>query len=198
MQESQEEMHGRLDGLVTSERQHANAVNQKLHVASIDVAKEKTQFVEKIALGIGAVITAIVSFMGSHCGNLRPIWIVRAALVLLVLALFLALFRNWIYSFYTLVFHLRLDYEAKQRLEDAKANFIQCFPAADRETGTKIDSKDFLEQHKSNKKERDAAIAKLLKREDRIMFAAKYSEIFALCFAATAIAGLVVIAWTSF
>jgi hypothetical protein len=68
----------------------------------IDIAKERTQFFEKLAIGSGATIAAIVSFLGAHSQRLQPPWILRASLVALVVTLFSALFRNLRYPKYVL------------------------------------------------------------------------------------------------
>jgi hypothetical protein len=54
----------------------ANAnLNEALKTANqtqIDIAKERTQFFEKLAIGSGATIAAMVSFFGAHSQRLQP------------------------------------------------------------------------------------------------------------------------------
>jgi len=64
----------------------------------LDGAKERTQFFEKLAIGAGATIAALVSFLGANNKRvLHPEWILRCALVALVVAMFGAMLRNYIY-----------------------------------------------------------------------------------------------------
>jgi hypothetical protein len=61
-------------------------------------AKERTQFFEKLAIGSGATIAALVSFLGANDKRvLHPHWILSCALVALVVAIFTAMFRNYMY-----------------------------------------------------------------------------------------------------
>jgi hypothetical protein len=61
---------------------------------SVDISKEKTQYFEKIALASAGTIALVVSFVGSHAGRLQPPWLLRSALIVLVLAMITAMYRN--------------------------------------------------------------------------------------------------------
>src|ERR1035437_5934655 len=50
-----------------------------------DAASERTSFFEKIAIGAGATIAAVVSFLGAKPHSLEPRWALRASLVTLAL-----------------------------------------------------------------------------------------------------------------
>jgi hypothetical protein len=83
-------------------QERVNAAVAAAEQTQIDIAKERTQFFEKLAIGSGATIAALVSFLGAHSEKLRPPWILRTSLVALVVAIFSALFRNLRYPNYVL------------------------------------------------------------------------------------------------
>ena len=60
--------------------------NTSVVQASLDAAKEKMLFFEKITLGSGAIVTAVVSFVGSQKQHLEPAWLLRSTLVIWALA----------------------------------------------------------------------------------------------------------------
>src|SRR6266481_3639165 len=68
----------------------------------VELAKERTQYFEKLAIGSGATIAAIVSFLGVHAGKLHPVWIMQCSLISLVVAIVAALYRNFRYPHYIL------------------------------------------------------------------------------------------------
>lgn len=56
----------RLEGAI----KHAADINERALEVYAEVAKEKTHYFEKIALGSGATIALLVSFVGSHMPQL--------------------------------------------------------------------------------------------------------------------------------
>jgi hypothetical protein len=78
----------------------ANAADAAFDQAQVDIAKERTQFFEKLAIGSGAAITALVSFLGAHPKCLRPPWALRTSLVSLAVAILAALCRSLTYQEY--------------------------------------------------------------------------------------------------
>jgi hypothetical protein len=64
-----------------------------------DAASERTSFYDKIAIGAGAAIAAMVSFLGAKPHTLEPRWMLRASLVTLGLTMFTALLRNFLYPY---------------------------------------------------------------------------------------------------
>ena len=85
----------RLKKLLESAYTNATDVGNQAAQAHADIAKEKTQYFEKIALGSGATIAAVVSFVGVHAGRLKPPFLLRSALVTLVAAMVSSMYRNW-------------------------------------------------------------------------------------------------------
>ena len=92
----------RLQHLHDAAKGNLNEAVKTTNQTQIDIANERTQFFEKLAIGSGATIAALVSFLGAHSGGLRPPWILRTSLVALVVAIFSALYRNLRYPNYVL------------------------------------------------------------------------------------------------
>jgi hypothetical protein len=61
-----------------------------------DAATGRISFFQKITIGTGASIAAIVSFLGTKSHTLQPRWVLRASLVTLAFVLFTALLRNFL------------------------------------------------------------------------------------------------------
>jgi hypothetical protein len=78
----------------------ANEADAAAEQAQVDIARERTQFFEKVAIGSGAAITALVSFLGAHPKSLRPPWVLRTSLISLVVAILAALCRSLTYQKY--------------------------------------------------------------------------------------------------
>jgi hypothetical protein len=66
----------------------------------LEAATQRTSFFEKIAIGSGATIAALVSFLGTHAAGLHPHWVLRCSLVSLAIAMVSALYRNYMYPHY--------------------------------------------------------------------------------------------------
>jgi hypothetical protein len=90
----------------------------------IDSGAEKAQYFEKLAIGSGAAIAAMVSFLGGHTGRLQPAWIPRCSLVSLVIAMFAALYRNFRYPFYVTAVRTRILYRSSPRATRVRAQRI--------------------------------------------------------------------------
>src|SRR5208282_3981725 len=99
----------RLNNLFQNAIKRANETEDRSTQASVDIAKEKTQYFEKIALANAATIALVVSFVGaahsgadSHSGRLQPACMLCWALVALLLAMISAMLRNWLNPSYVI------------------------------------------------------------------------------------------------
>src|SRR5262245_55974215 len=110
----------RLEALWNSAIAQARAANDRAVQASVDIVKDKTQYFEKIALACAGTIALTVSFIGSHSGRLQPPWLLRSALIVLVLAMIAAMYRNWKFPFYILAYHAARDLDAKLERQRCK------------------------------------------------------------------------------
>jgi hypothetical protein len=106
--------------------QYAREMNQRAIDGAIDVAKEKTQYFEKIALAAGGTIALVVSFVGAHADKkLQPQWLLRSAFVTLALTMIAAMFRNWRYPFYVMNTHGRQELAARLDRERTKCALLK-------------------------------------------------------------------------
>jgi hypothetical protein len=88
----------RLRRLLQSADQSVRDAEADYSETQLDLAKGKTQYFEKLAIGSGAAIAAIVSFLGVHAGKLQPVRIMQCSIISLVAALY----RNFRYPYYVL------------------------------------------------------------------------------------------------
>src|SRR5579871_6357177 len=136
-----------------SARKHAADMNERAVQVSLDIGKEKTQYFEKIALASGGTIALVVSFVGSHAGRLQPPWLLRSALVALVLSMVGAMYRNWRFPFYLFAVYGRQFMEAKQQKMYREREYVTAFPALARnDDGTAVDLAAFTRQTAEDEK----------------------------------------------
>ena len=178
----------------------AAKINAEAVQASIDLAKEKTQYFEKIALGSGVTIAVVVSFVGAHSGKLQPPWLLRSALVSLALAMIGAMYRNWEYQFYVIALWYRKDFAAKLERECCKRDYLAAFAnrAVWIEDGEQVDAVAFAQDYNDYEKKLEGSIAKSQTMEDRAFKATKYVEFATLAFGGIGVCLLIWVAWRNF
>ncbi len=155
----------RLMALFESAAKYAAKANQRAVQVSVEIGKEKTQYFEKIALACAGTIALVVSFVGSHAGRLQPGWLLRSALIALVLAMIAAIYRNWKFPFYLLAHHARQNFVAKQEKERYRRDYILVVPSFALEDGKPIEVQKFLAQFAEDEKLLDKRIAECKKQE---------------------------------
>ena len=137
----------RLKKLLESADTSATEIINQAAQAQTDIAKEKTQYFEKIALGSGATIAAVVSFIGSHSGRLKPPYLLRSALVTLIATMVGSMYRNWRYPYYINGVWLVNEYQATRRREQRRADFFEAVPVNSMQTGMPIDGAKWAADH---------------------------------------------------
>ena len=172
--------------------------NKEAADSGTEIAREKTQYFEKLALGSGATIAALISFLGSHASRLQPRWLLRTALITLVCTMVLSLFRNWLYPFYVLNAKLTVEFEAKREEGRCKKELLQAVPALSLEDGLPIDMDEWLVQHQSDEDTLVKWISECHTTERRAWTWTIRSESAALILAITSMVLLIVLAWRNF
>jgi|SRR5579859_4422074 len=189
----------RLETLLESATQHVNEVNQRAAQASLDIAIEKTKYFEKIALACAGTIALVVSFVGSHAGRLQPIWLLRSALAVLLLAMVVAMYRNWKYPFYLLASYAQEKFIAAQEMQRRKRDFIKAVPSLIvEEEGKPIDVQKFLIQFNESDKLFDKRIAEFKAQENAAFDEVKRVERAALALTVAGMVLLIALAWNNF
>jgi hypothetical protein len=157
---------GRLQLLMQRADQSLKDAEDELVETQVDIAKEKTQYFEKLAIGSGAAIAAIVSFLGTHNGKLEPTWILRCSLISLVIAMVAALYRNFRYPNYVLAVKNCRWIEASRYQQQCKNSVFHAEQdAIDIHSGALID----LQKWKNDFQESDVGLAVLIhERTERV------------------------------
>jgi len=177
---------------------HATDMNQRSVQTSIEIAKEKTQFFEKVILGCGATVTLIVSFVGAHAGRLQPRWLLRASLISLVLGIVSGLYRNWKVQWYYLASARREDRKALLAKEQARKSIILTGRARDTGDGQLIDPITWVIDHAKDENALLDEITKLENIEKDSFALAKTMEYVTLSLSILGVALLVALAWVNF
>ena len=164
----------------------------------IELAKERTQYFEKLALGSGATIAAVVSFIGTHLGRLRPPLLLRSTLVILVVAMLAAMARNWFYPRYVLATFLREYDEALLEREKTRAGYFSAGPALSLQDGKPIDVQGWLAHHEQIKPILNLKISQFEAESEHWLKLIKVLELICLGASGLAIASLVLLAWINF
>jgi len=183
---------------IAAARQKASEANQRTSNTSIEVGKEKTQYFEKIALGTGATIAAIVSFVGSSPASIHSPLLVKLALVLLVIGLAAAMYRNWRYPFYTMSVWLRAEAEAKLQVEHCEYELFDDHPDIQIiEDGLLVPHDLWKHKYEQQRMQSTETITAAIKRENRIFLEIQTVENAALILIILAIVLLTALIWVN-
>lgn len=177
---------------------HAHDMNQRAVDVFTDVAKEKTQYFEKIALASGGTIALVVSFVGSHAGRLQPVWLLRSALVVLVRAMIAAMYRNWKYPFYLTAAYSKNHYIAIRDEEKCRLDYLEAVRPNVIQEGGPIDITKTRADFSKADKVFEAKIAELEKEETSVFRLVGWVERAALFLVVTGMALLIALAWRNF
>ena len=177
---------------------HAENVESALHKSTIEIASETTKYFEKVALGSGATIAAMVSFIGSHSGKLSPPYLLRSALVTLVMAMLTAMYRNWRYPRYVLTQYQAQHYQAMLNREQCKRDYFMAAPTASLQDGKIINPQEFAKYVEGIETTFTAYIARFKKIETRISKEVEWMGNVSLLCAVVGIGQLIALAWINF
>jgi hypothetical protein len=125
-------------------RDFAAEANLRAAEATSELAKERTQYFEKITLAAGTSIALVVSFVGAHAGRLQPPWLLRAALTALFLTMGVAMLRSLRYHTYVHSVHTRQYAVAALERDRSKRDLIEQHPMLDGSTGKLVDVPSYL------------------------------------------------------
>ena len=181
---------------ILAAQQKATEANHRTSQASVDVGKEKVQYFEKIALGTGATIAAIISFVGSSPASIHTPKVLKTSLVLFVLGLVGAMYRNWRYPFYTMSVWIRTDAEAKLQVEQCEYELFDEHPEIQiLEFGKPVPHDTWATEYEKRKAIAEKNINDAIKRENRIFFEIQIVENASLILIVLAIVSLVALIW---
>jgi hypothetical protein len=183
----------RMRQLMKSADQSVREIETDNSKTSVDLAKERTQYFEKLAIGSGATIAAIVTFLGSHAGKLQPVWIMQCSLICLLVAIVAALYRNFRYPNYILAVNDVSWINAKVYQQQRKKELFKFEPnAISLQTGKSIDAAAWIAEAEKAESEMRPIIQQREKCHKRLLREVKVSEI--ICIVAVS-AAMISLAW---
>jgi len=188
----------RLKARLDSASKHATDTNRRAVEVRAEIAKEKTQYFEKIALASAGTIALVVSFVGLHVGKLSPPWLLRSALIALVLAMIAAMYRNWKYPCYLMACYSKQEFIAMRDREQCRLDLLVTVPALSMRDGKPIDVEKARVDFGKTDKEFEGEIAKFQKQETSVFNLVRRVERVALTLVVTGMALLVAVAWKTF
>jgi hypothetical protein len=180
------------------DKKFASEANLRAVQISNDIGKEKTQYFEKIALAAGGTIALVVSFVGAHAGRLRPPWLLRSALVTLVLTMIGAMWRNWKFPFYQIANYGRQYVAAQLERERSKRDLVVSVPSINPDTGQPNDVQAIHAQFAVDEKTLNSKIAECQRQEDSAFRQTKWLEYAALTLIVVSMGMLIALAWLNF
>jgi hypothetical protein len=182
-----------------SARRHSSDLNQRAVQISLDIGKEKTQFFEKIALASGGTVALVVSFIGAHKEHLQPPWLLRSALIALVLSMVSATYRNWRFPFYVIAVYGRQYLEAKREAMYRERDYVHGTNALTvDDAGKSVTLDDFNKQLAEDEKTFDKKIKECKQQEDTSFKVVQFIEHITLGLITAGMAMLVGLAWRNF
>lgn len=184
----------RLEGAI----KHAADINERALEVYAEVAKEKTHYFEKIALGSGATIALLVSFVGSHASRLQPAWLLRSALIVLVLAMVATMYRNLRYPYYLTAAYSNQNYVALRAREQCRLDLLLKFPDQHLKHGKPVDVQETKEEFGKADRGFEEEIAKFQKQETSVFKQVGSVEGIALFLVVVGMALLIALAWINF
>jgi hypothetical protein len=182
-----------------SVRKHAKNMNERAVQGSLDIGKEKTQFFEKIALTSGGTIALVVSFVGAHAGRLQPPWLLRSALVTLVLSMIGATYRNWRFQFYLHANYVGQYLDAKMKATNGERDCVRSGAVilVD-EAGASISIEDSNKRLTEEEKGWQKQLDKFKRQENRSVLVVQITEYATLGLFLLGMVMLVELAWRNF
>lgn len=179
-------------------REREKSANADIVQTSLDIAKRRTQYFEKLVIGSGATIAALVSFLGTHSTFLQPRWILRCALISLVVVLVAALYRNLRYPAYILAIKHRVWMERQRdRLSIQIKSYDVGVPTLD-SSNQVVDQTSAETEFKENDASLSSAIQKKTKSEKYCLVEWRAAECVCLAGIVVAMISLVWLALRNF
>jgi lysylphosphatidylglycerol synthetase-like protein (DUF2156 family) len=172
---------------------------EHLNRTQLEAARQRVAFFEKIAIGSGATIAALVSFLGTHAAGLHPHWILRCSLVSLVVAIVAALYRNFRYSNYSIATNYRQWLGTAKYAQERQNDVFQTQqPITAIQTGKPLDLAEWTAQFNETDAKLGELNSKERKREGRLWREWRTAEIVCLVAVSVAMIALVWLALYNF
>jgi hypothetical protein len=179
--------------LLDNASENLNKAIADLNQNQIDVANGRTAYFDRLTIGAGAVIAAIISFLGSHASTLHPEWSLRCSLVSLTLAILAGLYRSFRYPYYILQARKVIWIEAARHHEKVKGEWIAaCGDVLNVLTGNPINTGNSQEKWGTADAELGTALKGDIKKREHLLSECHLTE--AVCLIAIGVA-MVSLVW---
>lgn len=129
----------RMDALLDGANAYVKRTAQERADKTAEIAKQHTEYFDKLSLGSGAVLAAIVSFVGGK-KDLHPAWLLRETMIVLTLSVIVVLIRNAIYPYYIGSVYLKRALKAEIDRDSIQADYLAKYPVHDLDSGELIDA----------------------------------------------------------
>ncbi len=137
----------RLQKLLDLATEKASDAGRQRAEKQAELAQARTQFFEKLALGYGAALAAVVSFLGAKHQEFHPSWLFRMTLLAMAVTMFLAVARNWVYPKYVSSVFAVFNLRAQMERELARAEFFKSVPVLSLQTGKPAGTDSWMKNH---------------------------------------------------
>jgi hypothetical protein len=139
----------------------------KFNQVQADAAKDRTQYFEKLTIGCGAAIAAIVSFLGATSDKhpLHPKWMFPTTVAVLSFAMFAALYRNYRYQNYLINVFKKAYLQSGRIEQQCKNDLYQTAYTYDWHAAKQINIDEWNEEFRTSDPDLEKAIQKLEKEE---------------------------------
>jgi hypothetical protein len=170
-----------------------------INQGQIDAANGRTAYFVRLTIGAGAVIAAIVSFLGGHASTLHPEWLLRCSLVSLTLAMLAGLYRGHRYPCYILQDKKVIWDEAARHYQKIKGeNILASSNPVDLHTGNFINKEKLSKEYGLADTELDTEIKNEIKKRERLLKEWQSAEVVCLFAVGFAMVSLVWLALCTF
>ncbi len=176
----------------------ANTMSEQAAKVRLDIGKDRVAYFEKIAVGAGAAVTLLVTFVSSHSPRLQPKWLFRAALTSLVLAMIAAMFRNWRFPYYLSAVYRKEEIAAIRNKEKARLDYAVFIRPHDMRTGRMVDIEKMTNEFNKMCEALDVKIQESAEDADWTLGHVMLAEHLTLSLVMAGMVGLVVLAWLNF
>ncbi len=167
--------------------------------SQIEGANGRVDFYDKLAIGSGATIAALVSFLGAHSTKLQPTWILRGALISLVLTMIASLYRNYRYPNYVLQIHKISWIRCSRYQQQCRLNCLKADPTAiSIQTGQPIDLAQAVKDFEKSDEELETILKDNEKSGEHLRKQWTFAQFLGIGFATVAMVFLVWLAIANF
>lgn len=170
-----------------------------INQSQIDVANGRTSYFDRLTIGAGAVIAAIVSFLGSHAATLHPEWMLRCSLVALVVVILAGLYRSFRYPYYIMQAKKVVWIEAELHHQRCKGEHIKTIgPSVNLHDGRLIDKTKLSRDYAESNAEVEVILKKQIALREHLLKECHVAEAFCLVATGVAMISLVWLALRTF